>query len=146
MSGVYQMTKIAKQQETADSFKENVSKIYIDEVHGKGRGVFAARLITSGEIIERSPVIVVKPEDTPHLEKTFIYNYFYEWLDPAHPPLTSAVVLGHGLLFNHSVKPNAAFSADFKNETMVFTSLADIPMGQEICIDYSTYLWFENAE
>jgi SET domain-containing protein len=49
----------------------------------------------------------------------------------------SAVVLGYGMLFNHSYEPNATYDINFSNHTFAYYAFKDIKAGEEILINYN---------
>lgn len=120
--------------------------LYIKEVRGKGRGVFCNEEITKGTIIEFCPVIVLSSKDRPHLDKTFLYDYYFEWgLDQKE----SALALGYGSLYNHNYEPNAEYETFFEEKMIVIRALRTIPAHEEITISYNQNpddkrkVWFE---
>jgi len=102
--------------------------IEVKRSKGKGRGVFATRLIEEGEVIERAPVLVFHEDE---MYGSDLGRYVFGW-GPHHVGL----VLGYGSLYNHSYKPNACF-ADIGQRVKVFSALRDIPAGEEITINYN---------
>lgn len=117
-------------------------------IAGKGRGVVANRPIRQGEVIERSPVIVLPVEQCAHLEQTLLENYVFLW-GPAKETL--AVALGLGSLFNHSYEPNVVYTRELDTQTLVFTALADIATDTELTVNYNGVpdcrdpVWFDVA-
>ena len=106
--------------------------IEVKRVQGKGRGVFARRLIREGEVIERVPVLVLPlAEINNGSGPTRLSGYCFEWRRG-----TVAVALGYGSLYNHSYKPNARYD-DESAQTKVFTAIREIPAGEEITINYN---------
>jgi SET domain-containing protein len=121
--------------------------IEVKQIKGKGRGVCARRLIRSGEVIERVPVLVlpvgeISKGDVP-LRLT---GYCFEWGRG-----TVAVALGYGSLYNHSFRPNARYD-DVGPQTKEFTAMRDIAPGEEITVNYNgeptsrAAVWFEVLE
>ena len=77
--------------------------IEVKQIKGKGRGVFARRLIYDGEVIERVPVLVLPVgESRTASGPTPMSDYCFDWGRG-----TVAVALGYGSLYNHSYQPNA---------------------------------------
>jgi uncharacterized protein len=72
------------------------------------RGIFATRDIAKGKLIHEAPVIPYPNEEHVFIEKTALADYVFEY-GTNH----SAVVLGYGMLFNHSYKPNATYDINF---------------------------------
>lgn len=116
--------------------------LIVDNSPGKGRGVFAARDIEAGEIIERSPVIVIPEKQKPDLRKTILNVYVFRW---GEKKKDRAVVLGLGTLINHSYNPNAFYRAVLEEMCMEFIALKDIREGEEITITYAR-VWFDVHE
>jgi len=122
--------------------------ITVGNTNGKGRGVFAQKPFTKGEIIERPPVIAIPKEEVELIDKTVLFNYYYDWNDGQ-----IAVVLGLGSLYNHSYHPNALYARKIEERIMEYTAYQDIAVGEEITINYNysvvsdrTPLWFDVLE
>ncbi|MED4584879.1 SET domain-containing protein [Brevibacillus choshinensis] len=109
----------------------------IDYIKGKGRGVIAAKDFIKGEIIERSPVIVIPYHELMYILKTILINYIFSWESNQ-----SAIALGYGSLYNHSHHPNATYFTRIKDMCIEFQALENIQEGQEITIDYG---WHPNG-
>ncbi|WCN36231.1 SET domain-containing protein [Aneurinibacillus uraniidurans] len=111
------------------------------------RGVFATRDIAKGTLIHEAPVIPYPNEDHVFIEQTVLADYVFEY-GANH----TAVVLGYGMLFNHSYKPNATYDINFENHTFDFYAYTDIRAGEEILINYNgdvddkDPLWFNKGE
>jgi SET domain-containing protein len=120
--------------------------IYVKDTGKYGRGVFAGRNIKKGELIEESPVFVSNKRERKYLEKTIVYDYFFNWGKKHNK---SAIALGYGSLFNHSYSPNARFYNNLENLTIDFYAISDIKEGEEITINYNgdpedkSPLWFK---
>ncbi|HEX8203993.1 MAG TPA: SET domain-containing protein [Isosphaeraceae bacterium] len=118
--------------------------IEVKRIQGKGRGVFARRLIRKGAIIERVPVIVLPAEEV--VGGTTLANYSFQWGRGQ-----AALALGYGSLYNHSYRPNARYW-DVGPQTKEFTALRDIVPGEEITVNYHgkprsrSAVWFEVVE
>ena len=106
--------------------------IEVKRVKGKGRGVFARRLIRQGEVIERVPVLVLPTEEVKNCEGwSGLAGYCFLWGEG-----TLALALGYGSLYNHSYQPNARYD-DESGQTKVFTAIRDIEAGEEITVNYN---------
>lgn len=122
-------------------------KIEIKQSSIHGEGVFALASFEQGEVIEQSPMIVLPKTQAVWLDKTELYNYYFEWGEHE-----IALALGIGSLFNHSYQPNAAYSKEFRDQRLVFTCLRPIQAGEEITVNYNgdpvgqEQLWFEVKE
>lgn len=114
------------------------------ELHGKG--VFAARTIAPGEVIEICPVIVFPQSQVEFVRQTVLDNYYFDWGNEGDE---YAFALGYGSLYNHSYEPNADYDMDFEGETIDIVCLREIAPGEEITINYNGYpddrskVWFE---
>ena len=121
--------------------------IQVKRVKGKGRGVFARRVIRRGEVIERVPVLVLPVEEVKNASDwTGLARYCFHWGKG-----TVALALGYGSLYNHSYDPNARYD-DVAPQVKEFTALRDIAPGEEITVNYNgkprsrTAVWFEVVE
>ena len=108
------------------------------------RGVFATCDIKKGELIHEAPVISYPNDQHQYIEKTILADYAFEY--GIHH---SAILLGYGMLFNHSYEPNAIYEINFGNHTFDFFAYRDIKAGEEILINYNgdvddkELLWFD---
>lgn len=111
------------------------------------RGVFATQDIKKGELIHAAPVIAYPNEEHVHIEKTLLADYAFEY-GINH----TAILLGYGMLFNHSYQPNARYEINFPNHTFDFYAYTDIKAGEEVLINYNGEvddndpLWFNMEE
>src|SRR3954451_14129541 len=118
--------------------------IEVKRVKGKGRGVFARRLIRKGDLIERVPMLVLPVEQCA--EGSVVSDYCFDWGRG-----TVALALGYGSLSNHSYEPNSRYD-DVGPQTKEFTALRDIRPGEEITVNYNgeprsrAKVWFEVVE
>jgi len=108
------------------------------------RGVFATQDIKKGTLFHEAPVIPYPNEQHQYIEKTVLDDYVYEY-GINH----SAIVLGYGMLFNHSYEPNATYDISFEKHTFDYYAYKDIKAGEEIFINYNgdvddtDPLWFQ---
>lgn len=111
------------------------------------RGVFATEDIAKGVLFHAAPVISYLNEEHEHIEKTILADYTFEY-GINH----SAILLGYGMLFNHSYEPNARYEINFDEHTFDFYAYKDIKAGEEILINYNgdvdemDPLWFNKEE
>ncbi|WP_243292670.1 SET domain-containing protein [Bacillus sp. FJAT-47783] len=107
------------------------------------RGVFATCDIAKGELIHAAPVIPYPNKEHIFIEKTLLADYVFEY-GANH----TAILLGYGMLFNHSYNPNATYNINFPNHTFDFYAYKDIKANEEILINYNgdvddkSSLWF----
>lgn len=115
----------------------------------RGRGVVAERSIEAGELVERSPVLIIPHEQRAAVDPTNVGNYIFLW----EPGTTgedlykqegrAAIALGYASLVNHSATPNCAFTRHFEALALDLHALRTIEAGEEITFDYGMTLWFE---
>jgi uncharacterized protein len=122
--------------------------IVVRQIEGKGRGVFARRAFREGELIERAPVIVIPASESEHIEQCVLQDYRFQWREGEGD---RAIVLGYGMLYNHSYQPNARPVHRIEEREMDYIALRPIAEGEEICINYNyngviddqSPVWFE---
>lgn len=116
-------------------------KIRVKKSKIHGIGVFAAKNIRKGEIIEKSPVILFNYKERKLINKTNLRNYYYIW-----SPRLFAISLGFGSIYNHSFIPNA--EVFIEKDMLVFVSLRSIKNDEEIFINYDPFnkknIWFKD--
>ncbi|MED4072606.1 SET domain-containing protein [Priestia endophytica] len=111
------------------------------------RGVFAKQNIKKGTLLHEAPVIPYPNKEHEHIEKTTLGDYAFEY-GVNH----TAILLGYGMLFNHSYTPNATYKINFDNHTFDFYAYTDIQAGEEILINYNgdvddqELLWFDRED
>ena len=118
----------------------------IKNTEHKGRGIFATRDFREGDLIETCHVIECPEQDTELIDRTFLYNYYFNW---GLKRSQVAIALGYGSLYNHSYEPNAVYIKDFEKNLLIFECLKPIQKGEEITVHYrdnpndKTPIWFE---
>ncbi|WP_078554477.1 SET domain-containing protein [Bacillus alkalicellulosilyticus] len=111
------------------------------------RGVFATCDIAKGQLIHEAPVLPYPNEQHQLIEHTVLADYVYEY-GINH----GAILLGYGMLFNHSYEPNATYEISFEKHTFDFFAYTDIKAGDEIFINYNgdvddkEPLWFHRND
>jgi len=117
---------------------------------GRGRGVFATAFIPRGATIEVAPVIALSEEDRARIEATILYKYYFAW--GPDDQRGAAIVVGYGMLYNHSYVPNAIYLKNLDRDTVDIIALRNIEPGEEITVNYNgdptsrEPLWFESRE
>jgi SET domain-containing protein len=96
-------------------------------------GVFAKEDITSGEILEEIPFLII-PMAKGEVSGLFLdYRFNFpsgeNWKYQTLP-------LGFACIYNHSNTPNAGWYTDEENEIFVFTANKNIKKDEEICTYY----------
>jgi hypothetical protein len=120
--------------------------LYIDLTQKKGKAVFTNIDIAAGEVVELSPVIVMKKEDRVHLDKTLLHDYIFEWGENKDQ---CCMALGFIPIYNHSYTSNCEYFMDFEEEIIFVKTVRAIKKGEELTINYNgdwndaTKVWFE---
>jgi len=110
--------------------------IKVQKTKNMGWGVFSERNFKPGEIIEICPCYALSPEEIEDISPTNLEDWFYEWGE--HQEGT-ALVMGYGMIYNHSDTPNASYEFDFTNQIVTIRCLKDINKNEQIFINYNQY-------
>jgi hypothetical protein len=120
----------------------------IAQVGRRGRGVVAERRIEAGELVERSPVLVIPHADRAAVDPTVVFTYVFMWEhgtveeDLYRHEGRAAIALGFTSLLNHSYSPNCAFVRHIDDLAIDLVAARAIEAGEELTIDYQVTLWF----
>jgi len=124
--------------------------VYVGSTEKRGRGVFARRDISVGELIEVCPVIAMDETDGQRLlDRTGLFNYYFAW---GRHEESAAVALGYGSLYNHSYHANADHVRDVAGGEIRIYACRAIRGGEEITINYGGLpdcpdpVWFDVVE
>ena len=98
-----------------------------------GRGVFATRAFAKGESVESCPTLEL-PEDTVSGR---LGDYVFGSGENEHEVI---LLLGYGMLYNHSSEPNAEYVQEAPRVIM-FQTLRAVEPGEELFIDYGEEWW-----
>jgi SET domain-containing protein len=121
----------------------------IKDFGGRGRGVVAIEDIEQGQLVERSPVLIIPSNQRPAVDKTIIFTYVFMW---EHGTIEqdlykhlgrSAIALGYTSLLSHSFEPNCNFVRHIDELFIDVFATRMISAGQELTIDYQMTLWFD---
>lgn len=124
--------------------------IHMQEVSGKGRGMFCLESIPKDEIIEIAPVIVMSSSDRVHLDKTLLHDYIFEWQPKGQQ--FCCMALGYIPIYNHSYMANCEYFMDYEAQTIMIKSVKPIEAGEELTINYNgdwndeKKVWFDTVE
>ena len=117
-------------------------KIIVKESLVHGLGVFAAVDLAVGETLERCAYIVIDDDDLQ--EENRLNDYLFTSPDA---PTDYLVVMGCGMLYNHSNNANASWEVDSAdNRFLRFYADSAIKAGEEIFHDYGSEYWSTRAE
>jgi len=97
-----------------------------------GRGVFATRRFAKGEVVESCPTVELPDGDVTGRLGDYVYTSIKEG--------DVVLVLGYGMLYNHSSNPNVEYVQD-EPSTMMFIALRAVRPGEELTIDYGEEWW-----
>ncbi|MEA2496497.1 MAG: uncharacterized protein QOJ29_4408 [Thermoleophilaceae bacterium] len=101
--------------------------------HGpRGRGVFATRRFAKNEVIETCPTVEAADADVTGRLNDYVFTSVRDG--------DVLIVLGHGMLHNHSPKPNVEYVQD-EPSTITFSALRPVRPGDELTIDYGEEWW-----
>jgi hypothetical protein len=97
-----------------------------------GRGVFATRRFRKGQLIERCPTVEVADGDVVGRLDDYVYASVKKG--------DSLIVLGYGMLYNHSADPNVEYDQE-EPSTIEYRAVRTIEPGEELTIDYGDEWW-----
>jgi hypothetical protein len=97
-----------------------------------GRGVFATRDYAKFDLIECAPLIVIESQQESETidRDTILGAYCYE-----HDDGRICLGLGYASLYNHSIRPNAAYT--IFDDMIEIRALRPIKTGAQIKINYN---------
>jgi hypothetical protein len=102
--------------------------------HGRlGRGVFATRAAAVGATLEVCPTLEVPTSEITGV----LLDYVFESGDRED---TSILLLGYGMLYNHSAEPNAEYVVHGEQE-VAFVAIRPVQEGDEVTISYGEDWW-----
>jgi SET domain-containing protein len=97
-----------------------------------GRGVFATRRFLKGETVERCPTLELRDSEVSGRLGDYVYSSSKDG--------DVLLVLGYGMLYNHSDVPNVEYVQDDPS-TIEFLALRTVSPGDELTIDYGRDWW-----
>jgi uncharacterized protein len=101
----------------------------------RGRGVFATRVFAEGETVEVCPTVEISQGGGD------LADYLFESTNEGY----FLVVLGFGMLYNHSSEPNLDYYQDDPS-TLEFVAQRRIERGEELTISYGDEWWSARDE
>ena len=112
--------------------------VYIkDTGSAKGRGVYAARPLVDGELIEACPVVLFSGSfaDIPDEIRKLLFN----WGVLANQRNTHGLALGYGSLYNHDNPSNMRYEADPNLPLLRFIAVRAIEQDEELTVNYNAH-------
>lgn len=116
-------------------FMQILSSLHVQDVAGKGRGVFSTTDLAAGTTIEVSPVIVMSGEERKKLDETLLHDYIFEW-EPEGQKLC-CMAQGYISVYNHSDEANCEYYMHYKDEVIEIKTMKAVTAGEELCINYN---------
>lgn len=105
----------------------------------KGRGLFAARDLARGDVLEVAPCLAVSGENySSHAKLTVLSEYLFQCKSG-----NLLMPLGIGGLFNHCERPNVDYRINEPRKIISFTVARQVTKGEELLICYGANLWFD---
>ena len=125
-----------------------MSLLEIRESPGRGRGLFAKQKIPSRTTIEVSPVLVLDAQSwRENGQHTVLNHYCFVWRDqPRGSPVSMALALGMGSIFNHRKDPSVGWVCDIDSQVIRYITLREVEEGEELFICYGRDLWFTDTD
>ena len=97
-----------------------------------GRGVYATQRFRKGQLIERCPTVEVADSDVVGRLDDYVYDSVKDG--------DSLIVLGYGMLYNHSDDPNVEYDQVAPSK-ITYRALRTVEPGEELTIDYGDAWW-----
>lgn len=110
-----------------------------------GFGMFATRDLEVGEVLERSPVLVIEEDDEALVAETVLDGYCYTWDGGL------GLGLGYTSLYNHSSSPNARYWTMPEHGMIEVVVHRPVSAGEEVLVTYNGDpdaegdLWFDEV-
>lgn len=110
--------------------------VYVkDTGTSKGRGVFALRAFSAGDVVEVCPVVVLHALREALPEEFQDRVFHWTWGPDGNG--TSALALGYGSLYNHNYPANLRYEVGLPTFVIRFIAVRDIELDEELTINYS---------
>jgi uncharacterized protein len=99
----------------------------------RGRGVFAAREFAADEVVEVCPSVELPRREARGVLADYVF-------DSTGADNAVVLVLGYGMLYNHSEHPNLEYDQD-DDGVVTFFAARRIARGEELTISYGPEWW-----
>jgi hypothetical protein len=107
-----------------------------------GWGVFTDAFIAEGAHIEECHYLKVPAGSISGPPMTdYVFNLTWGEHEEQRPGEWLAVVLGYGMIYNHSPKPNVAYFRGGERDLFTFYATRDIQPGEQLFITYGENWW-----
>jgi uncharacterized protein len=114
--------------------KPLIQNVYVKRSAVHGWGVFAAKDIRKGGIIEECPFIKTASEEENPIQ---IQHYLFS----GETDNDCIIILGYGCIYNHSSRPNADYYTDEEMNIIFFEARKMIKKDEEVFINYGHLYW-----
>jgi SET domain-containing protein len=94
--------------------------------------VFATRSFAKGEVVETCHTVEIADADVSGRLNDYVFS--------SHGKGEVLLVLGNGMLYNHSPEPNVEYVED-EPTTIMFRTLRKVEPGEELTISYGDEWW-----
>src|ERR1700709_365952 len=131
------------------TFVPDRAPLEIVDFGDRGRGIVALTDLEKGQLIERSPVLIIPSEQRAMVDDSVIFTYVFMWEhntteeDLYKHSGRSAIALGYTSLLSHSYSPNCIFVRHIDELFIEIYADRLIKAGEELTIDYQMTLWFD---
>jgi hypothetical protein len=102
-----------------------------------GRGVFATRRFARGATVEVCPTLELPDGDVTGLLGDYVFR--------SNNEDAVLLLLGFGMLYNHSGDPNLEYVEGGEPGTIEFVTMRKVEAGEELTIDYGAHWWEERG-
>lgn len=116
-------------------------KIIVKDSDIHGHGVFALAPIAADETIELCTYLVIDDDDLQDANRLNDYLFNSPGAEGDY-----LLMMGHGMLYNHSDESNASWEIHDDNRFVRFYATKDIAAGEEIVHDYGSEYWETRQE
>lgn len=106
--------------------------VYVKKSHIHGFGVFAAKDIKAGDIIETAPIVIEKIYNISSVMLDYVFKVDYEHVAHGY---------GYSSFYNDSQNPHAYFKIDRDRRLIMIIASKDIAKDQEIYMSYGSSYW-----
>jgi len=107
-----------------------------------GFGVFTETFIPSGATIEECHYLKVPRQYVSGPPMTdYVFNLTWGEHETPREGEWMAVVLGYGMIYNHSNEPNVSYFRGGERDLFTFYATRDIQPGEQLCITYGEVWW-----
>lgn len=110
-----------------------LNKVVVKKSSTHGYGIFAAKTLKKGEIIEECYILITSGGDRK------LEDYYFDVNGK------NAIFTGFGVIYNHSDDPNADYHINAKRKLTTIKAARTIKKGEEIFLSYGDE-WFSSRK